>query len=189
MIIDDIRTATRPIHEELDNWLMPQVQQVDTPEKYAALLKAFYTYFNPVMKKIGDHIDLTALPDYAERRKPALILEDLESIGQPFDDILPQTDLPVVLNSAQAFGALYVLEGSTLGGVYLAKALAQNLDIKDHAGLFFFYGYGKESKEKWTRFIDYLNAFGEKEENKEEIVKAANDTFVLFKKHLEERIK
>lgn len=187
MVIDNIRAATKSIHAELDESLMPRFQQIDSKDKYAAMLNAFYSYFDPVMKLIDTHLDKTYLPDYDSRRKPAAITDDLHALGKTVE-FMPQTVLPVIDNSHAAFGALYVLEGSTLGGVYLSSVLAKNIPGETEGALSFFYGYGKESKEKWHSFIGFLNAFAEKQGNEAQIVNAAVDTFTSFKEHLQNRL-
>lgn len=187
MVIDKIRTATKPIHTRLDEGLMPAFQRIDSKERYAAMLKAFYGYFKPVMDAIDQHLDRAYLPDYAERRKPSLILDDLEALGMD-TDIIPAAGLPAITDSSTAFGALYVLEGSTLGGVYLSSVLAKNMPADAAKALQFFYGYGKESKERWTAFVDQLNTFAAQTGNEEAIVIAAVDTFTCFQQHLEKAL-
>jgi heme oxygenase len=189
MVIEKIREATKPIHAQLDEWLLPAFQNINNTEKYADILKAFYSYFKPVMDKIDAHIDRTALPDYDDRRKPGTIINDLKAINASTDDISLETALPIIDNSANAIGALYVLEGSTLGGVYLSSVLAKNVPSIEDNALSFFYGYGKESKEKWVAFVDYLNKFAEGANNDGAIVQSAIDTFTFFKEHLQRTVK
>lgn len=188
MIIDKLRQSTQQAHKELDSWLMPKFQQINSTDQYSDLLKAFYGYFMPVMKMVDEKLDSASLPDYQQRRKPAAILNDLDALQQSGDDINYATKLPHVSNAAQAFGALYVLEGSTLGGVFLSKILAQQTKLDEKSGLSFFYGYGKESRAKWETFIEHLNAFAAEKNNDEQITGAAVETFQYFKQHLQQNL-
>jgi heme oxygenase len=60
------------------------------------------------------------LPDWNERRRRHLLMEDLQTLHLP----RPSSLSPAPLTSASAlWGAVYVLEGSKLGGAMLAKAV------------------------------------------------------------------
>ncbi|MFT3683076.1 MAG: biliverdin-producing heme oxygenase [Ferruginibacter sp.] len=185
MIIEKLRAATGPVHQELDASLMPVFKATDTKEKYGRLLRGFYGFFQPVTALIDKHLDKTYLTDYSERRRPATIINDLQALQLPAEDIAAAVQLPVISNRAAAFGAYYVLEGSTLGGVYLSKMLAEQLQIDENSGLSFFYGYGKMSRERWNVFVDALNRFAAASNEEDAITNAAIETFALFKIHLE----
>ena len=49
-----------------------------------------------------------------------------------------------------------MLEGSTLGGLIIAKILQRNLQLPQEKGFTFFSGYGAETDNKWTAFKDVL---------------------------------
>jgi len=188
MIIDELREATREVHKKLDNWLLPQFQQIKSAEKYAQILRAFYGFFKPVSDNIDEYVGKDIIADKEERRSAHSILEDLRALGQPTDNIAIASSTPHINDIASALGAYYVLEGSTLGGVYLSKILADNMNIEPDEGLSFFYGYGKQSKDKWMAFIEQLNDFAEKSEKNEQIKTAAIETFAKFKEHLQQTI-
>jgi heme oxygenase len=59
----------------------------------------------------------------------------------------------------KAFGCLYVMEGSTLGGKIIYNILKKQLGLSDSAGASFFYGYGPATGEKWKTFGASLEAF------------------------------
>lgn len=187
MIVNQLRQYTRQSHQELDEWLLPRFHAIDSAEKYSDLLKAFYGYFMPVTAMVEDYLGPTVLPDYHERRKPGAILDDLEALQQQKTDIAFAHRLPQINNTAQAFGALYVMEGSTLGGLFLSKIVSKNIRVNEKNGLSFFNGYGKESREKWEVFVGYLNAFGA-ENNAADITGAAVETFECFKVHLQQQL-
>lgn len=117
------------------------------------------------------------LPDVAARRSAALILDDLEAIGEDLQNMERCTSLPQIDNLSQAFGALYVLEGSSLGGRIISRMMKNKEGLPLHTGgLRFFEGYGKETGEKWKAFLEALNGQPEGEA----IVAAANQTFQSF---------
>lgn len=188
MIIEKLRENTALIHRELDEWLTPVFRKIDNTDSYSILLKSFYGFYEPVMKIIIEKIDSRYLPDLHNRRMPELILNDIAAINKPLNPIPFASRLPAINNASHAFGALYVIEGSTLGGVYLSKILAEKMQLSPQKGLSFFYGYGKKSRERWNEFIDSINLFAAEKGEEKDIISAANDTFTLLKKHLQETL-
>ena len=90
--------------------------------------------------------------DFAERRQKGRWLEeDLAQLGIRSVSELPQCrDLPNVETWAQAVGAMYVLEGSTLGGRHIS-AMLRTSDIPVGAQRFFS-SYGAEVGAMWRSF-------------------------------------
>ncbi|NNU33797.1 biliverdin-producing heme oxygenase [Mucilaginibacter sp. S1162] len=90
-------------------------------------------------------------------------------------------ELPQITNYLQGFGALYVIEGSTLGGQIISKMVQQHLPVQDGKGLSFFNGYGDKMHQMWGAFKDILNKAAATPEDEQIIIAAANDTFAKFK--------
>lgn len=63
------------------------------------------------------------------------------------------------LECAAALGALYVLEGASLGGRVIARHVADALALTPDTGLAFFCGYGDATGEMWRRFGAALEAW------------------------------
>lgn len=149
---------------------------------YAAVLKMFYGFFHPLEDRIRQYISPALLPDIEKRRTASLIKKDLAVLGFS-NDVNLCTSLPQIENAAQAFGALYVLEGSTLGGQTIVKMFSKSetLDIPADA-LHFFSGYKEETGKMWTVFVEELN----KQQEAETIVHSANETFSFLKKWMQE---
>src|SRR5205085_7986108 len=114
----------------------------------------FYGFFKPVYDSIDVFIDMAYLTDYQSRRKPEWILNDLEEL-EVDSTIKLCKRIPNINNNAAAFGALYVLEGSTLGGMVIRRIISDKLHI--NKGLTFFSGYGKQTRERWNVFIHAMN--------------------------------
>lgn len=178
-----IKDSTKAVHEEVEQLLLPHLASVQNTADYAAILKMFYGYYHPLEKMIEAFITPDILPDIAERRKATAIVHDLRAIGQPANNLFPSEYLPAIENAAQAIGALYVLEGSTLGGKMIAKMLRKNeaLSLTDDK-LSFFTGYGEETGSKWKTFLDLLN----QQEDGSDVLKGANETFVYLKSWMQQ---
>ena len=149
-------------------------------EQYAAMLSAFYGFYQPVQQSIQQYITKEDLPDKEQRRTASLLLQDLAYLGMK-TTVNKCNNLPVITNKEKAFGALYVLEGSTLGGQHITKMLLKNEALQlGESDLTFFNGYKDETGAKWKSFIAALN----RQSGEEEIINAAKETFVAFKNWL-----
>ncbi len=179
MLIEKLRTATRPMHEQLDQEMGPHIHNIQTKEQYIALLLAFYGFFAPMYHRINAHLDTTGLPDYNTRRKPEDILQNLRALGhgEPPHHLCQQ--LPGVEDNAGAFGALYVLEGSTLGGLMIKKMIGEQTGLPEDQ-LTFFAGYGKQTRRRWDDFITALNATARTAADEASAITAAAATFTAF---------
>ena len=86
--------------------------------------------------------------------------------------------LPVIENHLQSLGALYVIEGSTLGGKIISKMIKQQLKTEVMA-FTFFTGYGDQSANMWNSFTHILNSITQPDQIGI-IVESANVTFQKF---------
>lgn len=183
-----LKKKTMDAHQALENLLIPKLQTISTQEDYVELLKTFYGYFSPVEKVIERHLTPQQLPDIKRRRKAAFLLNDLSVLGFSAGDVPISPFVPIVTHEVQAWGALYVLEGSTLGGRGITRMLLKQCSEITINHLKFFNGYGEETGPMWTRFQEALNNL---EYNDSEVgiaIKAANETFLNFKKWIEQAI-
>ena len=84
------------------------------------------------------------------------------------------TTAPVAL-----LGALYVLEGSTNGGRFLARALRKSWDL-DGKGLAYFDPYGDEQPQKWAAFKEQMDEASFESDQEDAIVEMAKATFIAI---------
>jgi heme oxygenase len=84
------------------------------------------------------------------------------------------TTAPVAL-----LGALYVLEGSTNGGRFLARALRKSWDL-DGEGLAYFDPYGDEQPQKWASFRRDMDEASFSADQEEAIIEMAKATFIAI---------
>lgn len=73
-------------------------------------------------------------------------------------------------------GALYVLEGSTNGGRFLARALRKSWDL-DGEGLAYFDPYHDEQPQKWAAFKREMDEASFEADQEEAIIEMAKTTF------------
>ena len=84
-----------------------------------------------------------ALEAQIQAARQKLIAEDLRVLGAPLPTIADQAYLPSIPGTAEAIGALYVMEGSTLGGQIIKKMIAKQLGTAEDHATSFFNGYGE----------------------------------------------
>jgi len=95
------------------------------------------------------------LPWLKERKRAHLIRQDLadlvRSVKQP-----PRPNLPRFENQAELLGALYVIEGSRLGGQFIARHVEAVLSLGHGRGSRYFRGFGDETTSKWAELTHFL---------------------------------
>ena len=177
-----LKSHTATQHQALEDVVLARLHALHTVADYAHLLQQFYGYYHPLEERIAQRLDDRDLPDLAKRRNARLILEDV-TFSNAHTSLLPlATELPLLATKAAAWGALYVLEGSTLGGRYITKLLLKNdaLNLTEKQ-VRFFNGYGAETGAMWRRFVECLDEQGTAARAQNEMAAAANETFSLFK--------
>lgn len=185
MFTEKIKEATLQYHQQTEKVLVGKMKGMRSRQDYIDLLAAFYGYFGGLEQQIERYINASNLADYYDRRKTAAIADDIKALGGTIPAIANGNELPEIDNYLQAFGALYVIEGSTLGGKIISKMIQQHLHINDGAGLSFFNSYGDETEKMWNAFKEVLNSVAISHDDEEVILQAANQTFVKFKSWLE----
>lgn len=147
------------------------MKSIRSQKDYVELLKQFYAYFNRLEHAIEPFI----LPDLAERRHSGFLAKDIISLGGTTDDI-PVPKVPEINNPVQALGALYVMEGSIMGGPIIVQMLKK---YGIATGTSFFSGYGSETPIKWACFMESLNK-NIMASAQQEVIETAVDTFDRF---------
>jgi len=176
MLSSSIKEATKAEHQNLEKKVVQKLKSIRSNSDYADLLKHFYAYFSHIEEIIKPFIVADVLPDYPQRRNSSYIKADIIALGSDLND-LPATTLPEITNTIEALGALYVLEGSIMGGSIIVQMLQKG---GINQGVSFFSGYGEATGMMWGNFIAVLNQNATNEKQEAEAIRAANDTFKHF---------
>ncbi len=156
-IAQRLKTETRPQHEALEAHprlarLLADDYAVD---EYGALLASFAALYAPLEAALAGDARLVEAFGYSERWKMPLLTGDLAALDRPFD-ALPAGALPPLPTFSHRVGALYVLEGATLGGRVILKHLQRSLGAA--APLAFYTGYGEATGPRWKEYLERLSA-------------------------------
>jgi heme oxygenase len=113
-----------------------------------------------------------------DRQRLCLLSADLAALGRAIDPRLePSLASAMPRNEAEAMGALYVMEGSTLGGKLIAKSLRTCSDWPVR-GICYFNPYGERTGAMWAAFQLELAAVPTA--HAESVVRGANQTFAMM---------
>jgi len=176
MISNELKSATHVSHQQLEKTVVLRLKSIRSEADYAVFLTYFYAYFHAVEQAIADFITPEVLPDYAERRNSDYLKQDIESLGGTVE-ALPTAIAPFIDSTAAALGALYVLEGSIMGGPYIVQMLQKHGIAK---GFSFFSGYGADTGKMWLAFTETLDACATDAGQREAVLQTAQETFERF---------
>lgn len=176
MLSTNIKEATKVAHQQLEKIVILRLKSIRSNADYADLLKHFYAYFSTLEQSFAPFMTTELLPDYKERRHSSFLKHDIEALGFSVDD-LPVATAPAIANSLQALAALYVMEGSIMGGSIIVQMLAKG-GITN--GVSFFSGYGENTGMMWGKFVAVMNAAANTAEDEAIAIDTANETFQRF---------
>jgi heme oxygenase len=177
---EQLKENTQTNHQALEKQVILLIKAIQTPDDYGNLINLFYSYFGGVELLVDSSLKIERIPDYPDRRKTASLSHDLFTLGIAKASLAVGNDLPQINNHLQAIGAMYVMEGSTLGGVHISKMIQQRLPSLDEQALTFFNGYRSDTQAMWQKFKTAID--GEQLQTGEAayIIQSANETFIKF---------
>jgi heme oxygenase len=138
-----LRTATRDAHERVDA-AFARFDLTDR-DSYAAMLVAHARALPAAEAAMAAD---SALPDW--RPRAPLLAQDLHDLGRAPP---PTLSLALPTGAAAMAGLAYVVEGSRLGGVYLAREVGEGLPAR--------YLAAAHEKGEWRAFLAWLDQAGE----------------------------
>lgn len=186
-LLETLRTGTGLLHVALEKRLPFFSGQLDTGW-YRRLLQAYYGFYQPMEAALYGSDLIPDGYDAASRKKTPTLINDLYALGLSEHALsaLPLcTRLPALDTPAACLGALYVLEGATLGGQVLRREMAGRLAIDADNGGAFLDVYGVETGRRWKDFLDYLARLPLDATAREHAVIAARSTFSGFEQWLD----
>lgn len=138
-------------------------------EDYAALLAAHAEALLPLEALLDRGGAAAVSGDWADRRRGDAIRADLAALGI---DAPADAAAEAVPETAAMAGMLYVLEGSRLGGKFLARTLPPDFPRQ--------YLSGNQSSHMWPELLAKLDALLYEPGTLDVAVDAANQTFGRF---------
>ncbi|SFC33800.1 heme oxygenase [Zunongwangia mangrovi] len=181
MMLQTLREQTATLHKEIekDNTAGLIMDHSITLEEYKLLLLQNYLAYKIVEDEIKQFE-----PEFSTDKSERLA-EDLNALNIDFSSPLVQFENQFhCKDKIEALGAAYVLEGSAMGGMLIAKELQNCTKLASISTHHFFNG-DRKNVQGWKEFMKRVNA---REFSEEEIQKAtlkAQETFRFFGKIFE----
>ena len=181
MITQRLRSGTSHWHEltEKGAFSAEIMNGTLSLEQYKTLLvKNYMIHFfaEDLLHKSDISIQLPGL-ELEERKRLAFLQSDLEALNVKIPDLTTLENPFEIESKYDALGLMYVLEGSTLGGRVILKALARNPDFADVKAFRFYEGHGEDTGHFWKKYQEILINEANDESAEDRIVNAANKTF------------
>lgn len=151
-------------------------------EQYKELIAKQYVIHKYLEEQISQVQEINALTNInlSERSKLPLLENDLKILSvNDADKYNVDTDFKIS-NLNQALGAMYVIEGSTLGGSIIIKTLKRNDNLESIESFNYYGCYGEEVRNKWMEFQSILIDNAKTTDDENEIVEAAKKTFDFY---------
>lgn len=149
-----------------------------TLQQYKNLILINYLTHTILENKVYDALPQTLQNELAiaSRKKVTALQNDIRHLELDTSLIdINDISLPDFSDTAGLLGAMYVVEGSSLGGHVIAKQLKQ-IPALQHLNFFYYTFYGEEISAKWKAFLKVLNREVSAAANEASIQKA-NETF------------
>lgn len=173
-----LKTETAAAHRQVES-LAPIKRLLSpslTQSQYGQTLQKFLALHQKMEAEIFTSEEIrNRLPDWPKRTKTASLTKDLSALGieatsSEFSEASP-------MEFAASVGALYVLEGSTLGAQVITKHLRQ-LDFIGDENLHYFNHYGADIFNYWRGVLHLLETIPH--EMADDVVAGAQSAFNRF---------
>ena len=151
-VLRRLRTGTAEEHEDVErtlDLLDPDLAR----NRLAEVLDRMHGFWLAAEEDLdrwaaGSPADAGAV-EWSRRRRAALFATDLRALGA--EPAATGPSLPPVAGTDRALGRMYVLEGSTLGGIFIDRHLASLPHLAD-VRVRAFSPYGSETGALWAAF-------------------------------------
>lgn len=175
MILESLRNATEILHKEVekDNLAGLIISHQITLPQYKTLLYQNYIAYKITEVKIKEHLDGFSGQKHKQIEKDLEYLEVATSGSTSFENLFSCN------SRAEALGAAYVVEGSALGGMMIAKELAYCEALETIDAHHFFSG-NRENIKDWRKFCSVLKKESFNTYQEQEAINKACDTFKFF---------
>ena len=150
-VLNCLRRVTGPMHERLEQ-RFDAVSELSDPSRREATIARYATFYSSAHQHLG-----TALGDVEglQLSERDLAWRSLRFPAEALDESIP---FPRSADHFEALGALYVVDGSALGGRLILNELRKRGG--DETGLAFLDPYGKAGGSLWRSLLAVLEREG-----------------------------
>ncbi len=176
-----LRRCTGPLHERIE-----AVLRLEAPMplvRYARVLRGFHEFLQLWEPRVRAALPGALQPWFDGRRRAGMAERDVHHLSAPMDaDIRASAQRSLdrlrLDSAAAAFGAMYVIEGSALGGQVLTPQIAAMHGLSPERGIRYFHGFGERTGAMWREFRQLVTQqVGQDAAAHEAACQAAQQTF------------
>lgn len=178
---DRLKLETKDLHSSVESAMGSHF--LKNRQDYIQRLKDFAGLHWAFERKLSQLPEDSPLKQFYQgpRHKSFWLMQDLKHLDpESSPDQIEGRELFTGWGEDQLWGAVYVIEGSTLGGQIISRELTQSLGLHRETGASFFSSYGEDTGRRWKEFLATL---ADQEKNKldpQKVVQGARDTFGFF---------
>jgi heme oxygenase len=184
---ENLKILTKEMHDKLEN--SPELSFLHNNEiciqNYYQLITKMHQFFNvlePLIKQYENHFIKHGLGDIKKRfQRVQWLLDDLKEA----EIEIPKTkeiSFKTLNNFDSVVGALYVCEGSTMGGVQITKILSKKLGIS--YPFHFYKGYKDDTMAMWGDFCHWIDTI---DINSTDVILGASEIYLRLGESLEKK--
>ncbi len=183
----ELRKSIQKYHEEIESSYLAQriIQTKISRDEYCWLLSQLYYLHCALESKWQNYPDLSLLYGTSIHSRIPALKTDLELLNQGNFYALDESTIRLLTkfeewgatNHQSLIGALYVMEGSRLGGVLLNDMLYDALELTCENGAAYFLNTSEFWHKSWREFKQRINQASEMESHYESIERASIETF------------
>jgi heme oxygenase len=180
-----LKSATKTFHDELEanSYVEELMSQRLSLSQYQNLISKNLIIFQAIEGNLNNYLSEQKDPlflFFQSNRVPDL-QKDLAYFSNKHDTSTSSSVLQIDEMSVPHFlGALYVLEGSRLGGNVVGKALRKNPNLVDIPAFHFYTQEGVDIRSRWVSFIKMATPILAKKADLESAVEGAKEMFEYF---------
>lgn len=176
-----LRTETQDLHEGVEKAV--GFGHLSDPQSYRRLLERFYGFYQSFEKQLLQASQPETLRQFysAERHRTSWLRQDLQNLGASEHELanLPTLQVPPPPNPEAWWGAIYVIEGSSLGGQVLTQKCRSFLP--QIAEFHFFNSYGARTGQRWQETVRWIETWPTQGLSEDSVVAGARWTFELMR--------
>jgi heme oxygenase (biliverdin-IX-beta and delta-forming) len=176
-----VRRETREQHQQLES-ILPIARENFTLAEYQFVLEKFFGIYTPLEAGISAFAALPEALQWESRKKTITLENDLADLGLTQKSImaLPMAHVATMSTLPEILGTMYVLEGATLGGQFISRAVSQRFGFDQRKGCRFFSSYGPEVGSMWRCFGEVVRQQMNSSDDADRFVAYATLTFSTF---------
>lgn len=181
--MQELKAATKGSHDQLEE--IAQSKRILSPDmsldEFKGLMKGHYQLHQLLEAPLTVILDreLATFNYGQERQKLRLLEQDLLDLGLSAEACQSHLACFAFNSLPEALGIAYVLEGSTLGGNVIRKALQRHTDLPQSCQFHYYDCYGDQLGQRWLEFSRIVNQHLTDSHDIQSACQAAIETFKL----------